>query len=231
MTFCATNELPCKNKISPSSKFNKDNVTLDQIFEYDFVVGRNEFNLSSSYQAKKGQLVSINFSGKLALNTSSDETDYIISSKNNEYSFSKLNNNANWRFCFKTFIRYEYFEKTIQLEHRYGFGIAPVEQNVYPFILSIKSEYKNSSFKGVTHIVNRSYRFVGMKNVHFYTFYAHGELSRDFIWIVLHADYEAKVRIDQNWSHVDTVYVYVLVPRKKDLFKLVVTIAIINIFR
>ena len=168
LAICNNTHSDCKSQITPDLVVKKDDyIIVNDGKKFPFVVGQNEINLGN-YPSKKGQFIAINIlSGSIALNTKSEQTDYKVDINDDSVSFSKLNNQTNWRFCFKTLIYYNLYQIDSTIEHRYGKNEDPIPQKVYPFILSVKYSYENGSLKSNTEILNKQYRFTGRKALNF----------------------------------------------------------------
>lgn len=128
--------------------------------EFEFDVGNNKLDFPDKW-VKKGQLIMIHLkSGMLAINTTSNITDYERILIGDNYEMSRLNIQS-WRFCLKAgILRYLYHR---QYEFQYSFGYETVPQDIYTFYIESINTLSNQlpEIEERTRFFTKEYRFVG----------------------------------------------------------------------
>ena len=126
----------------------------------------NKFNLPNYNFAQNGTLFMLSFTGNLALNTTSSQSDYALQLSSSGYNFAKLSSSANWRFSFKVIIVRNYYSNVFTISEK--FGNAQVPQGVYWFSFGLNRSDDWSSFglnisntNSHQNFFESSFRFIG----------------------------------------------------------------------
>jgi len=128
----------------------------------------NKYELEQEQFAANGTVFILAFSPntKLAINTSSEQSDYAVKLNGSDISFVKLNNGTKWRFAFKAIIRRSYFSSVLTLKEKFGYGQVPQSVQWFSIGLNRSDDYS------LQILYEKSYRFIG----NFFTFFILFEL-------------------------------------------------------
>lgn len=111
--------------MSTNSLIDPTTLIIDFTIEYSISVGINYLD-GKLIPGYSGQIVLIKIlSGKLAVNTTSAKTDYELTNTNGTIQTRKLNNQTNWRFCFKILVNKYYEEIVYEITHKMSFDYFP----------------------------------------------------------------------------------------------------------
>jgi len=91
----------------------------------------------------------------LAINASSEQSDYAVRLDGSGISFVKLNNVTKWRFAFKAIIRRSYYSSVLTLKEKFGFGQVPQSVQWFSIGLNRSDDYS------LQILYEKNYRFIG----------------------------------------------------------------------
>ncbi len=133
------------------------NVKISSVIQANVNVGMNKYELEQEQFAANGTVFILAFSPntKLAINASSEQSDYAVRLDGSGISFVKLNNVTKWRFAFKVIIRRSYYSSVLTLKEKFGFGQVPQSVQWFSIGLNRSDDYS------LQILYEKNYRFIG----------------------------------------------------------------------